>query len=285
MRISGFTIARQAVTFGYPLEESLRSLLPLVDELVVNVGDGDDGTWELVQGIADPKIAAFRSTWDTAQRDGLTLSEETNKALARCHGDWAMYLQADEVLHEQELPALRAALERYHRSRTESLSFHYYHFYGSYRTIQDDPRHWYRRATRAVRIGAGVESVGDACAFMVREGNHWRRPRRKDLAVHVYHYGWARPPQLMARKQYNFQFLYHDATWVAAHGLRADATPSEIFAGCRHLRRFAGTHPAVMQQRIAAQPASFEPDLRRPLPEWVRRAYVYGAWILGRLVA
>ena len=35
MKVSGFTIVRNAIKYGYPVEESIRSLLPLVDELVV----------------------------------------------------------------------------------------------------------------------------------------------------------------------------------------------------------------------------------------------------------
>src|SRR5439155_12850235 len=153
VRISGFTIARDAVRFDYPLAESLRSLLPLVDELIVAVGDCDDGTWELVQGIGDPRIRAFRTTWDLDRRENV-LSDETNKALDRCTGDWAVYLQADEVLHEHDLPLLRASLERYQHTRVEGLSFRYLHFYGSYETVQDNPLWFYRRATRAVRLGA-----------------------------------------------------------------------------------------------------------------------------------
>jgi hypothetical protein len=45
MKICAFCIARNTIRFGYPLEASLRSMLPLVDEIVLNVGDGDDGTW------------------------------------------------------------------------------------------------------------------------------------------------------------------------------------------------------------------------------------------------
>ena len=107
MKLSGFTIARQAVRLQYPIVESIRSLLPLVDEYVVGVGDGDDGTWEAVASIGDPRVVMFRSTWDTSLRAGLAISEETNKALCRCTGDWAVYLQADEVLHEHDLPLLQ----------------------------------------------------------------------------------------------------------------------------------------------------------------------------------
>lgn len=285
MRVSGFTIARRAVALGYPLAESLRSLLPLVDQLVVNVGDGDDGTWETVQALADPRIVAFRSTWDLTKRDGLTLSEETNKALARCDGEWAIYLQADEVLHEGEQPALRAALQRHVNSRIEALSLRYYHFYGSYRTYKDDPRHWYPRATRIVRTGMGIESVGDACAFLRNDGGIWRKPRRRDLTMHVYHYGRVRPPAQMLLKQRNLERLYHDESWLETHGLPADMDLAEIYGDTRHLRAFHGTHPEVMRDRIASVDWPAPPVEAGPWPEWLRRAYVYGAWVVDRGLA
>jgi len=286
VQISGFTIARRAVEFGYPLQESLRSLLPLVDELIVNVGDCDDGTWEAVQSIGDPKIKAFRSTWDMTKRDGLTLSEETNKAMTRCRGAWGVYLQADEVLHEAELPSLRAVIERYDGTRVEALSLLYYHFYGSYQTYKDDPRHWYRRATRIVRIGVGIESVGDACAFMVREEVGLRRPRRRDVRAHVYHYGRVRLPEQMLQKQRSFERIermYYDDEWIAQHGLREDTNPQDLYADTRNLRVFTGTHPAVMGVRAASQnwPSPPVNERGRGL-EWVRRCYVHGTWALTR---
>lgn len=283
MRISGFTIARRAVALGYPIAESLRSLLPLVDQLVVNVGDSDDGTWEAVQALADPKIIAFRSTWDLTKSDGLTLSEETNKALARCDGDWAIYLQADEVLHETDAPALRAALQRYRTGRTEALSLRYYHFYGSYGAYKDDPRNWYRRATRVIRTGMGIESVGDACAFMCRQDGVWRKPKRRDLGVSVYHYGRVRPPAQMHLKQRNLDRLFRGQAWLEDHDTVVE--PAEVYVDTRHLRTFSGTHPEVMRGLIESVDWPAPSAKVGPWPEWLRRAYVYGAWFMQRGVA
>jgi len=277
VRVSGFTIARQVRRLGYPIQASLRSLLPLVDELIVNVGDGDDGTLEAVLEVDDPRVIVFRSTWDMNKRDGLTLSEETNKALARCRGDWGLYLQSDEVLHEADLPVMRTALERAHGTRVEALSLLYYHFYGSCQTYKDDPRHWYRRATRIVRIGTGIESVGDACAFMVHEQGAWRQPRRRRVSAHVYHYGRALPPGQMLNKQRNLESLYYDQSWRDQHGLREDMDPVLVYADRRHLRMFTGTHPAVMLPWVAAAQLPVpRPDVVGP--DWLRRVYVYGSW-------
>ena len=283
MRVSGFTIVRHAVTFGYPIAESLQSLLPLVDQLVVNVGDCDDGTWEAVQRLNDARIVAFRSTWDLTRREGLTLSEETNKALALCDGDWAIYLQADEVLHEEEAPAFRAALAKYRSGGVQALSLRYYHFYGSYQTYKDDPRHWYRRATRIIRTGVGIQSVGDACAFMRADDGDWRKPRRRDLDLHVFHYGRVRPPAQMLDKQRNLERFYLGETSRTQHGLPAEMSLAEVWGDDRHLRRFHGTHPAVMRERVESADWPAPRAEAGPWPPWMLRAYVYAAWMMSRI--
>ena len=280
MKISGFTIARDAVRFDYPLAESLRSLLPLVDELIVAVGDCDDGTWELVQGIGDPRIRAFRTTWDLDRRENV-LSDETNKALDRCTGDWAVYLQADEVLHEHDLPLVRASLERYQHTRVEGLSFRYLHFYGSYETVQDNPLWFYRRATRAVRLGAGVRSAGDACGFLAIGPNGSRRLRRANIVARVFHYGWVRPPRIMARKQIHLEGMVDGPSAVA--DADEDEVASRIYAGLGHLRSFHQSHPAVMRDRIARCTWSFDPRIDEQPPDWLRLARVYLEWWRGDL--
>ncbi len=49
MKVSGFTIIKNAVINGYPIVEAITSILPVVDEMIVLVGDCDDDT----QGIAE----------------------------------------------------------------------------------------------------------------------------------------------------------------------------------------------------------------------------------------
>ena len=111
MRISGITIAREAVAHGYPVAESLASLLPLCDEVVVNLGDSADGTRDAVRALGSDKIRLVEEPWDLGLREkGLLLSRETNRALDAATGDWAIYLQADEVLHEDDSERLRADL-------------------------------------------------------------------------------------------------------------------------------------------------------------------------------
>ena len=150
MRISGITIAYRAIENGYPLTESLRSLLPLCDEVVANVGKSDDGTLEAIAGLGSDRIRLLEEDWDMSLREkGLLLSRETNRALEAATGDWVVYLQADEVLHELDIEGLRSLIAACHgRPHVDGLELAYWHFYGSPRYVQDNPFGWYTRAQR-----------------------------------------------------------------------------------------------------------------------------------------
>lgn len=271
MKVCGFTIARNAIKYGYPVEQSLRSLLPLVDELVVAVGDSEDATWELVTGIADPKIKPFHTVWDMSKREGgVVLAEQTNIALARCTGDWAVYLQGDEVLHESEIGTIRDRLQKHLGQPTEGLSFLYWHFYGTYSTVQDNWCRWYRREVRAVKLGKGIVSVGDAAGFKVKDGERMRRLIRADSGAHVYHYGWARPPVVMSDKRQHVEGFYQGTGSPSALPEIEQLRPDNPYRHLGDLRFFTGTHPAIMAPVVAAQDWKFEAGIERQPPSLLR---------------
>src|SRR6185437_5385651 len=137
---------------------------------------------------------------------GLILSEQTNLALDRCTGDWLIYLQADEILHEEDSTRLRAAMEKYvDNPAIEGLLFDYVHFYGSFEVIQQT-RSAYRREVRAVKRQALARSVGDAQSFRKRDGSKLRVARS---GARVFHYGWVRTPEAMKEKTFFMDQLYH----------------------------------------------------------------------------
>ena len=253
MKVSGFSIIRNGTKFDYPYLESLRSLLPLVDELIVNVGRGDDDTLTRLRVFSEKegrgKIQWFESDWPLndpeKKRGGLILSEQTNLALDRCTGDWCVYLQADEVLHEKDLPKLqRALLESHDRPEIEGLVFDYLHFYGSYNVVQQT-RSAYRREVRAIRRSSGGRSIGDAQSFRKPDGT---KLQVSPSGVRIFHYGWVRTPEAMREKTFFMDQLYHGNS-------NADATQPHTGNNYRYkkiwgLRDFRGTHPAVMHDRI-----------------------------------
>lgn len=263
MKISGFTILRSAVRLGYPFAASIRSLLPIVDELIVSVGDDDDGTWEAIAAIDDPRVRPFRSTWQLPSVGGAVLSEQTNLALSRCTGDWAIYLQADEVLHEDDLPSLKQALIDHYDRRTEALVFRYLHFWRDYQHVGDDWLRFYPRAVRAVKRLPGIESAGDACGFVRCHGNRTRGLIKAESGARVFHYGWCNPPALQAKRVENLgrmMFGEHDRHECA----------ERIFA-TGIARRFTGTHPRVMTETVAAREALTDQfPMTTMTPAWLR---------------
>ncbi|UYZ64054.1 glycosyltransferase family protein [Hymenobacter weizhouensis] len=260
MKVVGFTFVRNAVLYDYPVLESLRSLLPLCDEVVVAVGRSDDDTLGLIRSLESPKIRVVETVWDDTLREGgRVLAVETDKALAAvpADADWAIYLQADEVLHEQDYPAIREGMTRWlPQLGVEGLLLRYRHFYGSYDYLGDSPR-WYRREIRIIRPGIGVYSYRDAQGFR-KAPNQKLRVKLIDATVH--HYGWVKTPAAMQRKQETFNRLWHSDEWVAQHVVpAAEFDYSQIDS----LQRFTGTHPAVMQERVRRQGWQFEHDMSR----------------------
>lgn len=265
MRVSGFTILRNGVKFGYPFQESIRSLLPLVDEMVVAVGDSEDDTRDRVVALDSPKVRILDTVWDMSKRvEGMALSEQTDLALEQCTGDWCFYLQADEVLHEKDSDGIRAKMRKYlDRPAVEGLWFGYLHFRADY-DIRDTLG--YLREVRIVRNGVGIRSRGDACGFYRGDG----RPLRarlfggtRPVGAYVYHYGGVRPPRVQGLRVATFHRLYDE-------GALGDVPPDDQvddwvydYRGCVPYR---GTHPAVMADRIASM--DWERPPFHPVPRW-----------------
>jgi hypothetical protein len=258
MKISGFTFVRDAVKLRYPIVPAIRSVLPLVDEMVVNVGISGDGTVDLVRSIGDPRLSVFESRWDEALLErGRVLAQQTDLALARCTGDVCLCVQADEAFHQDDHPALRGALRRLHEdARLEGLLFEYVHFYGSFHTVGTS-RRWYRREVRAVRNGVGVRSWKDAQGFRVGPGAGARKLRVAESGARVFHYGWVRPPEAQKVKLAEFERLYRgDAARERRLATGFDYDPGE------KVRRFQGTHPAPMAEWVAREDWEFNPRPR-----------------------
>ena len=172
MKTAGFTIIRNAVMNDYPIKEAILSILPLVDEMIVLIGNSDDDTEALIRSIPSTKIKIHHSTWDPSHfTGGKILAVETDKALRLIapEFDWAFYIQADEVIHEKYHPAIREALLKFKEDKkVEGLLFRYLHFYGTYDYVGDS-RKWYNKEIRIIRNNKKISSFRDAQGFRINE--------------------------------------------------------------------------------------------------------------------
>ena len=253
MKVSGFTFIRNAIRYDYPVVESIRSILPIVDELIVNVGRCEDGTLELIRSIGDPKIRIVESVWDEALRkDGLIYAQQTNIALAQCTGDWAFYLQADEVLHEKDYERIQKAL-RDHLSDPVVLgfTFRYLHFYGDYWTVNP----WgYHRAVRIIRNDGQMESCGDAVGFWLKADQGYlqtvHKERVRPSGATIYHYGYVKPPRVLLDK-FRYQVACYHGDHPGTEQARMLAKETYEFEDYDIMKNFVDAHPAVMMQRVS----------------------------------
>jgi glycosyltransferase involved in cell wall biosynthesis len=259
MKVSGFTFVRNAVKFDYPIVEAITSIMPLCDEIIVCVGKSDDDTLALIEGIGSDKIKIIHSVWDDSLREGgRVLAVETDKAFdaVSADSDWAFYIQGDEVVHEQYLPVIKKAMEKYKNGKNiEGLLFKYKHFYGSYDYVGDS-RRWYRHEIRVIRNNKEIRSYRDAQGFRI----NGRKLHVKPIDAFIYHYGWVKPPKFQQAKMKAFNRMWHDDTWVDKNIPKVEEFD---YSQVDQLRSFDGTHPEAMKKRIDTMNWKFDHDLSK----------------------
>ncbi len=244
--LSGFTFIRNAVKYDFPIQECIESMLPLVDELVINVGKSEDGTELIMQKIAasNPKIKLIYSVWDDSKiKDGIILSEQTNIALDACSGKWCLYLQGDECIHEADQDIIEKELvkETQKSNPCDGFRFRYLHFYGGYSLIQRS-WNWYPSEIRIIRKDSGLKSFGDAQTFKIPNSVN---ANTRLIDARIFHYGHARDPMKMQNKISYFHRFWHGDD----HGIKVDKAYT---IDLKNLVWYWGTHPLCFRSRVSS---------------------------------
>ena len=279
MKVSGFTFVKNAVKYGYPVIESVRSILPIVDEMILCLGDSEDETNKLIETIGSGKIKMLHSVWDNSLRQGgKVLAVETDKAMDATvtDADWLFYIQADEVVHEQYFGVIREAMEKYlNDKRVEGLLFNYHHFYGSYKYIGDG-RRWYSKEIRVIRNNKNIRSYLDAQGFRWKDG---RKLNVKLIDACIYHYGWVRNPVEMQKKYADFGKLWNAGAGYEEWAENLKKQHKEYdYSTIDSLTLFTGTHPGVMKELVNKENWKLEIDLKRKNFKNIKHRVLYFLW-------
>ena len=236
--ISGFTFIRNGVELGFPFEASIRSLLPLVDEFVVVVGKSNDDTLARIHAIGSPKIRVIETIWNERMADrGFVYAQQKMIAQYACTGDWAFYLEGDEVVHEAELANIRASVDQHHHNpAVEAFVFDYFHFYGTPDFVANSPA-WYRRECRLIRNTIRSYAPDGQYWLITADHKKGRNPQAALANAHIYHYGWVRSNEAMQKKLDQVsKFWSH-----AAPEIRYSQFDAQV------LQPFTGTHPELVK--------------------------------------
>ena len=118
--ISGFMVLRNGVKMGYPFVEAIVSSLPICDEFLISDGYSSDDTLHVLERLREifpDKIKLSQDKWTTEPDDGAVIATVSNALLSRCRGNYCLYVQGNEILHEtsrqevQRLPTLYPEVE------------------------------------------------------------------------------------------------------------------------------------------------------------------------------
>lgn len=293
MKISGFSFVRNGIKLYYPVVESVRSILPIVDEFVIAIGkgDADDSTREKIAAIGDSKIKIIDTIWDEKYfKKGVINAMQTNIAKAACSGDWLFYLQADEVVHEKYLAVIQARCqELLNNNEVEGLLFQYKHFWGDYNHYHGG-HGWYPYEIRIIRNRPEIYSWQSAQSF--RRFDYYDNPRQESghhklnvakVAAEIFHYGWVRPPHLMQNKRRALDSVHWGIKRAKDYYEKA---PREFDYGPLNLlTEFKETHPELMQEWISQMDwrdrlqYAGKPNPYRELHKHERRKYRFLSFI------
>lgn len=252
MKISGFSFVRNGFDYGVPFVESIKSILPICDEFVISVGDSTDGTREAIEAIPSDKIKIIDTIWDmNLRKGGKIFAQQTNIAHDAITGDWAFHIQSDEVIHENDLPVIKQAIEKeYNNSNIDGFLFPFLHFWGDYNHIQTS-RRVHRFEVRLFRNNKMIRSYKDSQGFRIYTNietynsgdEQGKKLSVKLLKTPVFHYNGVRQESVMKNKFKNFSYFY---------GKDHKFNENEAFNYHRVQRvaGFGGSHPAVMKERI-----------------------------------
>lgn len=269
--ISGYGYVRNGFSYGVPFLESILSVLSICDEFIAVVGDSTDGTREAIVALNNPKIKIVDTVWDeNLKKDGKVFAIQSNTGLSHCTGDWVFHIQADEVIHEKDLPKIVEFIQKYNNdTRVDGFLQPFLHFWGDYGHIRNS-RRVHRNEIRIFKNSPQIRAYRDSQGF--RKFNsiqNYENGTEKGTKLNVikldapiFHYNAVKNPRTMMMKAHNFTYYYGHQEKVLHEA------PEEKFNYHQvdRVTEFKGTHPKVMEEAIRNYTYKFEHDTSKA--EW-----------------
>lgn len=247
----------------FPFKELLLSINDLADEVVILNCDSDekviygdsqvDIIIDEVQKKYDfkPKLKIYYLPWQEHMMKNMEMLAKT-AAISQCSCDYVLLLDADEIIHEEDIPKIKRLVEL----DKGSYSFRTIHFYKDYESVIDSNKtEFYNHRPKLFRNFEGTfDGYQSWCCTeygtcgleteYTADLVTWDYISLTKLAnktkVNIYHYGWVRPDDVMLHKQNTIDNRYH----------RNFSNRSSWNWDMSVVKAFEGTHPKVMKERI-----------------------------------
>ncbi|MDA8158316.1 MAG: glycosyltransferase [Deltaproteobacteria bacterium] len=243
------------------------SALPLVEEFVVVACESTDDTKKELERLRDenPKIKLIDSDWNVIKKSGSIMSEKTNIAIKEITGDYGLYVQCDEGIHEKDYDKITRVLEdNINNIDIKGFVFDYIHFFGGYFSYakKSEKKFFYDKEVRIIRNDGTVFSWGDAMGFKDAGGVKINIENKNAvlLNANMFHYGRAKNPAGMYKKDremerlYNFRIINRLKNWVSNYDPRVDKYIYSDFSWLERIeRKNIDFHPAPFRELASKQ--------------------------------
>ncbi len=262
MRISAFTIIKNSEKYQFPIIESISSLLPFVDEFIVNIGKSEDNTLGMLSNnfAGNFKVKMFLSEWAGKEKGTQFISEETNKALEKCEGDWVFYLQADEVVNFTK-DYLDYWIDLAEEQDKLGITLKYLHFAGDENHIFKDYKDGYDHYDKELRIFRNtgeLASFGDGQSFSSLTNGYFdprgpqpvlhQKERFLDSDMEIFHYSYLRDKKILLDKKKYLQECYNVSEPSRMEKIMEGN--GEYIIDPSELKEFKGKHPEIMKRYL-----------------------------------
>ncbi|MBA4053102.1 MAG: hypothetical protein C0490_00160 [Marivirga sp.] len=272
MKISGYTYVRNGLQFCYPFLEAIQSVLPIVDEFIVVLGDSTDGSREGILSLGSEKIRIVDSVWNlNVRKGGKLFAQQSNIGLDEVKGDWVIHVQADEVIHENDLSKLKDYITEFDKDKeVEGLLFPFLNFRGDFEHIQSG-RSRHRYEIRAFRNNPLIRSYRDSQGFRkytsmdaYNKGEKGKKLKVVKVDIPVFHYSYVRHPKAMQAKARFFTSFYYDESVIEKEFKAEEFDYNKV----DRLERYTGSHPQVMHENIRNKNWDFTYDPSKRKFKW-----------------
>ena len=254
--IGGFLCIRNGFRLDYPFEQAAASLLGVCDEIVISDCGSDDGTRERMDEMAakDPRITLHSFPWTNPVGDiwWYPLWLNTARQHLKMKGGWAIYLDADEILHEDSYPLVREAAEKGEALICKRLNF--------WRDSQHLIPEGQCCGSRVIRVGP--QDTPFPSDYPNPEAEKIQA-MAKESEVQICHYGFLREQKAWFRKAKEVQRIWHnqyDPRLVAAEKFDGKWFDMPNICGDEgkpgwenELVEFKGTHPEIIKPWLKAR--------------------------------
>lgn len=240
MTLGGLVCIRNGFRLDYCWRESVKSLLPVCDRVLICDSDSNDGTRQWIDDWAkiEPKIVIANYPWTDPKGDTEWYPDWINFGRQHVPTDWFIHLDADELLHEQEYEEIRKQVG-------SVLFLHRFNFWRDAKHLIPEGKCC---GTRVLRMAGTTMPIPSDYPY---KHSAPTEALAKDSHINVYHYGFLRYREQFFLKAKEVQRIWmntYDPRLEAADKAGGNWMQHEGVTGWENnLNNFTGTHPDIIK--------------------------------------